>query len=245
MAGRDFVTTLLSLLFPLPRCALLSLRYPTAPTPVMSILVRGVYTSSVYTSDVSPVTVISEAFRSRLPLVRSSGFALTVNGGPNGSFTTVLPCFVSPHLSVDICLGLDWKAGVREWLIGLGLNPATYLSYLSAAAPCSSAIAPTTSRVASTVDHAMNGPINAPSQDSPSCLHAYAHRGPASALVSRPVPVTTSASLCPTFALDQPITSASLQFTASLQSTGRISAPSVFFIFRSCCFWARRSVFSY
>ncbi|KAJ7221071.1 hypothetical protein C8J57DRAFT_1393347 [Mycena rebaudengoi] len=74
----------------------------------MSILVDGIYTSRVLTSSISPVTVLFAAFRSRLPLGRSHNFALTINGGLHGSFTTVLPCFVSPHLAVDICLRLDW-----------------------------------------------------------------------------------------------------------------------------------------
>ncbi|KAJ6544387.1 hypothetical protein B0H19DRAFT_1309833 [Mycena capillaripes] len=102
----------------------------------MSILVNGVYTSRLYTSSVSPVTVVSSAFvRSRLPPGQSRTFALTINGGIHGSFTAVLPCFVSPHLAVDICLGLDWKASVREWLIGLGQQPTNDESYLSAVDP--------------------------------------------------------------------------------------------------------------
>ncbi|KAJ6619347.1 hypothetical protein B0H10DRAFT_2189063 [Mycena sp. CBHHK59/15] len=102
----------------------------------MSILVNGVHTSRVLTSTVSPVTVLSSDFvRSRFPLWPSSRFALTVNGGPHGSFTTELACFISPHLSVDICLGLDWKAMMREWLIGLGQPPALYQSYLHARDP--------------------------------------------------------------------------------------------------------------
>ncbi|KAJ6561592.1 hypothetical protein B0H19DRAFT_1142153 [Mycena capillaripes] len=67
----------------------------------LSILVDGALTSCITTSSVSPVTVISSAFiRSRLPLNRSHSFALTINGGPHRSFTTVLPCFISPHLAV-------------------------------------------------------------------------------------------------------------------------------------------------
>jgi hypothetical protein len=44
----------------------------------------------------------------------------------------VLPCFVSPHLAVDISLGLDWTASIREWLIGLGQRPMDPLNYLHA-----------------------------------------------------------------------------------------------------------------
>ncbi|KAJ6631820.1 hypothetical protein B0H10DRAFT_1975260, partial [Mycena sp. CBHHK59/15] len=48
-------------------------------------------------------------------------FALTINGGPHGSFTVELECTISSQLPVDISLGLDWKTSVREWLITLGL----------------------------------------------------------------------------------------------------------------------------
>ncbi|KAJ6470225.1 hypothetical protein C8R47DRAFT_1149068, partial [Mycena vitilis] len=95
-----------------------------------SILVNGLHTSRVYTSDFSPTTVLSASFAALLDQ-SCTRFALTVNGGPRGSFTAVLPCFISPHLAVDICLGLDWKASVREWLIGLGEKPSR-LSRLSA-----------------------------------------------------------------------------------------------------------------
>ncbi|KAJ7891015.1 hypothetical protein B0H13DRAFT_2665877 [Mycena leptocephala] len=33
-------------------------------------------------------------------------------------------------------MGLDWKAGVREWLISLGLRPSNYLDHLNAIDPC-------------------------------------------------------------------------------------------------------------
>ncbi|KAJ7934977.1 hypothetical protein B0H13DRAFT_1854684 [Mycena leptocephala] len=55
-------------------------------------------------------------------------------GGDGG-----LDCSVSPHLSSDICLGLDWKTSVREWLISLGERPTSgfesmYLKALDPAA---------------------------------------------------------------------------------------------------------------
>ncbi|KAJ6452724.1 hypothetical protein C8R47DRAFT_1168849 [Mycena vitilis] len=112
----------------------------------MSILVNGLHTSRVYTSDFSPTTVLSASFAALLDQSRTR-FALTVNGGPRGSFTAVLPCFISPHLAVDICLGLDWKASVREWLIGLGENPRDCLDCLHAVAPGSVAPVPLVSGV--------------------------------------------------------------------------------------------------
>ncbi|KAJ6505902.1 hypothetical protein C8R47DRAFT_1102763, partial [Mycena vitilis] len=102
---------------------------------------NGLHTSRVYTSDFSPTTVLSASFAALLDQSHTR-FALTVNGGPRGSFTVVLPCFISPHLAVDICLGLDWKASVREWLIGLGENPRDYLDCLHAVAPGSVAPVP-------------------------------------------------------------------------------------------------------
>jgi hypothetical protein len=42
------------------------------------------------------------------------------------SFTTILECSIHQDHTVDVSLGLDWTAGVREWLklIGLGLAPS-------------------------------------------------------------------------------------------------------------------------
>ncbi|KAJ6603001.1 hypothetical protein B0H10DRAFT_2195931 [Mycena sp. CBHHK59/15] len=52
-------------------------------------------------------------------------------GGPT---VPLLPNWCASY-RVDICLGLDWKAMMREWLIGLGQPPALYLSYLHARDP--------------------------------------------------------------------------------------------------------------
>ncbi|KAJ6487430.1 hypothetical protein C8R47DRAFT_513094, partial [Mycena vitilis] len=103
----------------------------------MSVLVSGVYTSSVATSLSSPATVLSSEFvRARLQVPpHSRPFAFTVNGGPHGSFTTELFCTVSPGLPTDVCLGLDWKAGVREWMIGLGLPPPIGFDHVHAIDP--------------------------------------------------------------------------------------------------------------
>ncbi|KAJ6627930.1 hypothetical protein B0H10DRAFT_1992742, partial [Mycena sp. CBHHK59/15] len=76
-----------------------------------SILVAGVHTSLVALSS-HPVTAISAALINRIASNRCNDlFALTINGGPQGSFTTVLEC----------CLGSDWTSSVQEWLISLGL----------------------------------------------------------------------------------------------------------------------------
>ncbi|KAJ7939292.1 hypothetical protein B0H13DRAFT_1851024 [Mycena leptocephala] len=102
----------------------------------MSILVNGLYTCCVSTSPLLPVTVLSSAFlHSHFPRHRSRRFALTINGGPHGSFTAELECSISSSQSVDICLGLDWKASVREWLIGLGLPPTNDFGPLQAVDP--------------------------------------------------------------------------------------------------------------
>ncbi|KAJ6574269.1 hypothetical protein B0H19DRAFT_1371411 [Mycena capillaripes] len=99
----------------------------------MSVLVAGVYTSSVSTSFTSPITALSSEFvRTRLPIHRSSRFAFTVNGGPHGSFTIELACSVASGLTSDVCMGLDWKAGIQEWLIGLGLRPSNGFDHLHA-----------------------------------------------------------------------------------------------------------------
>ncbi|KAJ6619386.1 hypothetical protein B0H10DRAFT_2433448 [Mycena sp. CBHHK59/15] len=88
----------------------------------MSILVDGAHTCSVSVSSSTPVTVLSSGFiRSRFT---TRLFAFTINGGPLGAFTVALPCIVSHSLATDVCLGLDWVTGVREWYIGLGLNPS-------------------------------------------------------------------------------------------------------------------------
>ncbi|KAJ7930041.1 hypothetical protein B0H13DRAFT_2264335, partial [Mycena leptocephala] len=103
----------------------------------MSISVAGIHTASVATSDTFPVTVLSSEFvRTRLPSHPSRRFGFTINRGPHGSFTIELACSVSSTLATDVCMGLDWKAGVREWLISLGLRPSNYLDYLNAIDPC-------------------------------------------------------------------------------------------------------------
>ncbi|KAF7354116.1 hypothetical protein MVEN_01099000 [Mycena venus] len=89
----------------------------------MSILVDSVYTSSVKLST-SSQTVLSRHFASsHFPSHVSSLYAFTINGGPHGPFTTVLDCSVSSSSLADVSLGLDWKASMREWFIGLGLSP--------------------------------------------------------------------------------------------------------------------------
>ncbi|KAJ7290674.1 hypothetical protein C8J57DRAFT_1276269 [Mycena rebaudengoi] len=57
--------------------------------------------SRVLTLSISPVTVLSAAFRSRLPLGRSRNFALTINGGPHGAFTTYTGVSHRPRTAPD------------------------------------------------------------------------------------------------------------------------------------------------
>jgi hypothetical protein len=91
------------------------------------MLVAGIYTSLVAMSR-CPATAISSAFINRIaPNRQNNLLPLTVNGGPHGSFTAVLECSVHQDLAVDVSLGLDWTASVREWLIGLGLAPSSEL----------------------------------------------------------------------------------------------------------------------
>lgn len=92
-----------------------------------SMLVAGVYTSLVALTR-CPVTAISAVFLNRVAPDRHSNLLpLTINGGPHGSFTTVLECSVHQDLAVDVSLGLDWTASAREWLIDLGLAPTSEL----------------------------------------------------------------------------------------------------------------------
>ncbi|KAJ7812528.1 hypothetical protein B0H13DRAFT_2684869 [Mycena leptocephala] len=41
-----------------------------------------------------------------------------------------LACSVSHVLATDVCMALDWKTSVREWLIGLGLPPSDVFDHL-------------------------------------------------------------------------------------------------------------------
>ncbi|KAJ6602294.1 hypothetical protein B0H10DRAFT_2230178 [Mycena sp. CBHHK59/15] len=107
-----------------------------------SILVAGVHTSLVALSS-HPVTAISAALINRIASNRRNDlFALTINGGPQGSFTTVLECCVQQNLELDVYLGSDWTSSVREWLIGLGLPHGSEVlrGLVSAVKPSDSAI---------------------------------------------------------------------------------------------------------
>ncbi|KAF7371974.1 hypothetical protein MVEN_00055400 [Mycena venus] len=84
-----------------------------------SILVAGAHTSSVTLSG-PPVTAVSDLFVKIItPNRQNNLLALTINGGIHGPFTTVLECSVQPDMTVDVSLGLDWTASVRNWLIDL------------------------------------------------------------------------------------------------------------------------------
>ncbi|KAJ6561946.1 hypothetical protein B0H19DRAFT_1375222 [Mycena capillaripes] len=116
----------------------------------MSILTSGVYTSSVVTSLSSSVTVLSSEFVwTRLCSPNSNRFAFTVNCGPHGSFTMELACSVSSTLATDVSMGLDWKAGVQEWLISQGLRPQNGFEHLHAVPPVSPSLSSSSPAVGS------------------------------------------------------------------------------------------------
>ncbi|KAJ7800802.1 hypothetical protein B0H13DRAFT_1932480 [Mycena leptocephala] len=107
----------------------------------MSVLVGGVYISSVSISFTSDVTVVSfdflrARFPSRLSQERQAQrLAFTIDGGPHGSFTMELACSVSHVLATDVYMALDRKTGVREWLIGLGPPSSNVFDHLHALDP--------------------------------------------------------------------------------------------------------------
>ncbi|KAJ6618089.1 hypothetical protein B0H10DRAFT_2189714 [Mycena sp. CBHHK59/15] len=88
----------------------------------LSILVNSMRTSRVKISATNSQTVLSSGFVSSLsvPHPPGSSFTLTINGGPHGSFTTVLPCAISTSMPLDVCLGSDWTSCIREWWTQLG-----------------------------------------------------------------------------------------------------------------------------
>ncbi|KAJ7846306.1 hypothetical protein B0H13DRAFT_2363036 [Mycena leptocephala] len=103
--------------------------------------VGGVFASSVSISLTPDVTVVAfdflrARFPSRLSQERQAQrLAFTINGGPHDSFTLELACSVSHVLATDVCMALDWKTGVRECLIGLGLPPSNVFDHLYALVP--------------------------------------------------------------------------------------------------------------
>ncbi|KAJ6545735.1 hypothetical protein B0H19DRAFT_1238425, partial [Mycena capillaripes] len=112
-----------------------------------SILVAGAHTNLVALSS-RPVTAISAAFVNHIaPNRRNNLLGLTINGGPQGSFTVVLDCSVQQNLDVDVSLGLDWTASVREWLISLCLphDSDAIRGLVSAMKPSDPTISPSSS----------------------------------------------------------------------------------------------------
>jgi hypothetical protein len=54
-------------------------------------------------------------------------FQITLMTSTRGTFSTALACTIDPLLSVDLVLGLRWKAYVREWLLAFGeLVPSSF-----------------------------------------------------------------------------------------------------------------------
>ncbi|KAJ7736417.1 hypothetical protein B0H16DRAFT_1891922 [Mycena metata] len=91
----------------------------------MSLLIDGVPTTNIGRSSGS-LTQISAAFlRSALPHRNpNSLFAITLRT-EDTPFTVLLACQVSSRIGPDIVLALDWKASVRECMLGFGLNVPT------------------------------------------------------------------------------------------------------------------------
>ncbi|KAJ6579128.1 hypothetical protein DFH09DRAFT_1077422 [Mycena vulgaris] len=79
----------------------------------MSLLIEGVFVSSLLHSD-SPRTVISAAFLHRLPRATLSKILVTTVVPNHGPSSTVLSCLSLVSLGVDVVLGLDWAACVRD-----------------------------------------------------------------------------------------------------------------------------------
>jgi hypothetical protein len=98
----------------------------------MSILIDGILASSVARSRGSTTLISASYVRTAFPRRPAAApFALTLHtldrGALSKSLTVVLPCRISSHTDSDIILGLDWKAALRELLLGLGFPvPATF-----------------------------------------------------------------------------------------------------------------------
>ncbi|KAJ6548848.1 hypothetical protein B0H19DRAFT_1162177 [Mycena capillaripes] len=158
-----------------------------------SILVAGVYTNLVDFSG-DPVTAVSSAFADRIaPRRRNNVLGLTINGGPLGSFTTVLECSVRRNTDFDVSLGSDWMATVREWLISLGLphSPDVVRGLVSANRPSGASALPersSTSMAATSVAdiQSINIPLDpsSPSPHYPSKRADAVPTGPAASVLS-------------------------------------------------------------
>jgi hypothetical protein len=94
----------------------------------MSILIDGILASSVARSSGSTTLISASYVRTAFPRRPAAApFALTLHTLDRGALTVVLPCRISSHTDSDIILGLDWKAALRELLLGLGFPvPATF-----------------------------------------------------------------------------------------------------------------------
>ncbi|KAF7358124.1 hypothetical protein MVEN_00860500 [Mycena venus] len=176
----------------------------------MSILVGAVHTSSVALSQSSAETVLSRRFvSSHFPSHPSSLYAFTINGGPHGSFTTVLDCTVSSSLTTDVSLGLDWKASLREWYIGLDLRITSgfELENLHAILPAASLAAAPEDFVADrhTEPPQYSGFLpalsGAPSATAPRCGMPFSSLHAAAAAIGSTLPLTQSVAYAPAFAL--------------------------------------------
>jgi hypothetical protein len=101
---------------------------PSLSSPIMSILIDGILTSSVARGSGSTTLISASYVRTAFPRRPAAApFVLTLHTLDRGALTVVLPCRISSQIDSDIILGLDWKAALRELLLGLGFPvPATF-----------------------------------------------------------------------------------------------------------------------
>ncbi|KAJ7938784.1 hypothetical protein B0H13DRAFT_2261100 [Mycena leptocephala] len=107
---------------------------------LMSVLVDGISTIKASISHLLPQTVVLTGFLSRLhaPAPGPLCFIISVHCAlARGPFSLRLACLESPYLQTDICLGLDWVSGVRQWSLscGFGLRAEFDLNDLFHAVP--------------------------------------------------------------------------------------------------------------
>ncbi|KAJ7504577.1 hypothetical protein B0H11DRAFT_2273221, partial [Mycena galericulata] len=161
----------------------------------MSILVDAVHTSSVSLSSSSPRSLVSSRFiQAHFASRRSTHFEFVVAGGAYGPFSIGLTCSVSPYLTADVVLGLDWQRGLREWFSrGPRYGQSNNLdvsSFLHAPSPTSSSVitpTPTPTEAAQNVPNAASL-IGAGSLPTSVTLASMASVGPTVSAASSSMP---------------------------------------------------------
>ncbi|KAJ7883339.1 hypothetical protein B0H13DRAFT_2046700 [Mycena leptocephala] len=86
----------------------------------MSLLIDGLSTSRIDRSTGGTTLVSASFLRSSFPGRSSGPFAITLRTVDGRNLTVVLACQVSSRINVDVVLALDWKASLRECMLGLG-----------------------------------------------------------------------------------------------------------------------------